>query len=352
VVGLMSERPQTPVRYAGYTPMIGPRWKLLVACACLSVAAVLGVQAWKGNLTHAAYASMVRSAHTMESAIQVMRAARVRLDLLQPRSIDPNQTGLVGSEYTDTTTSLGDLVAKRTVTNPDLAAAITRRIYDLNLPPRSPVLLVVSGSFVGGNIASVIALEALGHRPILISSLGASMFGATDAALTWLDIESELRGKNIIRAKSVAAVLGGGSATGGGLMDSGVDELRAAAMRNDVSLFETDDLDALLDRLETAVSAVATEGAISLLVNSGGSVIALGTCEDGDRIPTLVVGNPVGCVNGTPGLIVRAAQRGTPVLHLLNVKALAIDWGLPLDPIPLPIVGNNRFVYGATPSRE
>lgn len=347
----MAQRPQTPIRYAGYHPLASPRWKLLAAGVALSIAAWIGIEARQGSFTHSSYTQMVRAAHTMESAMQVVRGLRTRLDLMQPRTVDANQTGLIGSEYTDTTTSLGDLVAKRTATNPDLAAAITRRLYDIGLPPGSPVLIVVSGSFVGANIAAIIAVEALGHQPVLVSSLGASMFGATDAALTWLDIEAELRRTGVIRTKSSAAVIGGGSATGGGLMDSGVEQLREAAKRNDIPLIEADDLSELLDRVEVAATAAAG-GEVAMLVNSGGSVIALGTCEDGDRIPTLVLDREIACSAGLPGLIVRASRRGVPVLHLLNIKGLAAEWGLPFDPIPLPTVGNNKFVYGATPPSE
>jgi poly-gamma-glutamate system protein len=344
----MVQRPQAPLRYAGYHPLVSVSWKLLFAGVALSVAAWVGIEAWKGSFTHASYTQMMRSAHTMESASQVIRGLRTRLGLMQPRTVDPNQTGLIGSEYTDTTTSLGDLVAKRTATNPDLAAAITRRLHDLNLPAGSRILVVVSGSFVGANIAAIIAIEALGHRPVVISSLGASMFGATDARLTWLDIEAELRRAGVIRVKSSGAVIGGGSATGGGLADAGIEQLRDAAKRNDVPLFEAGELAELLHRIETTADAVSGDG-IALLVNSGGSVIALGTCEEGGRIATLVVDGGIPCTSGVPGLIVRAARRGLPVLHLLNIKGLAAEWDLPFDPIPLPTVGNNRFVYGATP---
>lgn len=344
----MAKRPQTPIRYAGYRPLTSPPWMLLVIGVALAVAGWIGVEAWKGSFTHPSYTQMVRAAHKMESAIQVVRGVRTRHGLMQPRTVDPNQTGLIGSEYTDTTTSLGDLVAKRTVTNPDLAAAITRRLYDVALPPGSPVLVVVSGSFVGANIAAIIALETLGHRPVLVSSLGASMYGATDAALTWLDIEAELLRRDIIRTRSSAVVIGGGSGTGGGLIESGVEQLRAAAARNGVPLIESADLSELLDGVEATAAAVAKDP-IALLVNSGGSVAALGTCEDGNQIPTLVIGREIACTAGLPGLIVRASRRGVPVLHLLNIKGLATEWGLPFDPTPLPTVGNNKFVYGATP---
>ena len=43
------------------------------------------------------------------------------------------------------------------------------------------------------------------------------------------------------------------------------------------------------------------------------------------------------------------AARNVPVLHLLNIKRLALDWGLPFDPVPLPTIGESKRVYGRLP---
>ena len=46
-----------------------------------------------------------------------------------------------------------------------------------------------------------------------------------------------------------------------------------------------------------------------------------------------------------PGLIHDFAGRGIPVINILNIKRLALDWGLPFDPVPLPAIGENPQVY-------
>lgn len=335
-----------PVRFADFYPRAAIPLVVLLVAAALSLGGWVALEANLGRFTHPAYATMLRAAHQMEAATQVARGQRARLHLMQSAVLDPNRTGLIGAEYTDTTTSLGDPAAKRTATNPDLAAAIARRIVDLGIEPGSPVLIVVSGSFIGGNIAAIVAAEAAGLVPELVSSLGASMHGATDEALTWLDIETELRAKGVIRARSRISLIGGGGAIGRGMMDEGRDALRAAALRNDVKLVEGPDLAVLLDEVETALYQRHAD-APALVINSGGSVAALGTCTDGDRIPhEMRADNAPRCAEGEAGLILREAAKGTPVLHLLNMRGLAADWGLPFDPVPLPSVGNNRAVYG------
>jgi poly-gamma-glutamate system protein len=39
----------------------------------------------------------------------------------------------------------------------------------------------------------------------------------------------------------------------------------------------------------------------------------------------------------TRGLLFEFAARGVPVIHLLHVRGLAKDNGLPYDPVPLPV---------------
>lgn len=323
-------------------------WKSLVVASVLSITAWWAVQAQNGNFTHDAYPDMMRAAQTMQAATQVARVQRTKLGLLQGKELDPNKTGLIGSEYTDTTTSLGDLPAKRTATNPDLAAAITRRILELDLPEGAPAMVVLSGSFIGANIATIIAVEAAGLRPIIVSSLGSSMYGATDAELTWLDIEGELHAKGIIASRSIASLIGGGSATGSNMSDEGLFSLREAAKRNGVELLEGDNLTELLDEVDRRVQEKAG-GKLAFFINSGGSVLALGTCLDGDRLP-LVVTQALPCSDGIPGMVVRRSRENIPSLHLLSLRGIAADWGLPFDPIPIPLTGNNKQVYG-TPTK-
>lgn len=318
----------------------------LALAAALSVAAWSLTETWLGGLTYPAYPQMLQAAHIMEAATQVARSQRQSLGLLQPASVDPNRTGLIGSEYTDTTTSMGELASKRTATNPDLAAAIVRSISRLDLPTGAPVMVSLSGSFIGGDIATLSAVEALGLRPFVVSSLGSSMYGATDPELTWLDIEAELRREGVISAKSAVALVGGGGAIGSNLMDDAVAALKDAAERNGIPMVSEADLSSMLDEIETLAETSLGAPPV-LLLNSGGAVVALGTCTDGHLLPQINDGTDLPCTDGEPGLIVRAARSGIPTIHLLNMRAVAADWDLPFDPIPMPLVGNNRALYGA-----
>jgi poly-gamma-glutamate system protein len=317
----------------------------------LIVAAVLSVGVWQATeyfvraAPHPHQVALVAAAHAALSAQREIARTKEEMGLLQSLATDPNQTGLIGPEWSEITTTIGDLPAKRTVANPDLAAMLARILLSFDPTPGAAVGLVLSGSFVGANLAAITAVEALGLRPVIVSSLGASMYGANDPTLTWLDMEALVRRAGIWQARSVAVVLGGESGAGGGLNQAGRELLMAAARRNGYQPFETSDFGELKQRIHVAVSDAAPAGLIAL-VNSGGSVLGMGTCLDAYRLRSGVVRGQLSCQSGVPGLAHDFARRGVPVINILNVKRLALDWGLPFDPVPLPAVGKNVHIYG------
>jgi len=329
---------------------IPPVW--LAALAVLSVALWLGAEFATQHPVHPRYAEMLNAARTMESASRVLVAERQMRGLMQGREIDPNRTGMIGSEFTAITTTLGDLAAKRTAANPDFAAALVRVVATLNLPRGAPVVIIVSGSFVGGNVAAIAAAEALGLRPVVIASLSASMWGATDPEFNWLDMAAVLRARGVIHARVAAAVLGGDGAVGGGMDAVGIAALRASAARDEVPLIEARPLAALIDALLGRVNASIAgagggETSPGVVINVGGALIGLGSCREAyELLPGLAARLP-SCTAGTPGLAMRLGQAGAPLLHVLNIRRLAVESGLPFDPVPLPMPGNNAAIYGS-----
>ncbi len=289
---------------------------------------------------------MIVAARTMQSAMSVLRAEKMQRGLMQPLDIDINQTGMIGAEFTGITTTLGELPAKRTATNPDLAALIVKLVSTLKLPAGSPVVVVISGSFVGADIATLAALEVLDLRPILIASLSASMWGANDPGFNLLDILSLLRQRGIIKTKAFAAVIGGEGAIGAGMDKAGIAALRASAERENIPLVDARPVSVMIDQLLSKVIQALPQGQnASAVINVGGALIGLGTCRESYEMPPGLLPKPV-CHDGTPGLVFRLAEQGLPMLNVLNMRRLAIEYGLPFDPVPLPVPGNNMAIYG------
>ena len=149
---------------------------------------------------------MLMAARSMQAASRVLWMERETRGLTPSTQADPNRTGMIGQEYTPITTTIGELAAKRTATNPDFAAALVRQIASLRLARGTPVVIVVSGSFVGGDVAAITATETLGLRPIVIASLSASMWGANEPEFNLIDMLAALRKMAAEQGKDPAKV--------------------------------------------------------------------------------------------------------------------------------------------------
>jgi poly-gamma-glutamate system protein len=335
---------------ASDAPRVQARLKTswLAAAAALSIALWLALELTLQPSIHPQFAEMLMAARSMQAASRVLWMEKEMRGLTPSAQTDPNRTGMIGQEYTPITTTIGELPAKRTAANPDFAAALIRQIASLKLARGAPVVIVVSGSFVGGDVAAITATETLGLRPIVIASLSASMWGANEPEFNLLDMLSVLRERNVIRTRVIASVLGGGGAIGGSMDADGIAALRRSAARDGVPIVETRPvaavIDALLMRINAAAGDTTRPGAV---INVGGALIGLGSCRESHEWPPGLTRRAPSCTDGTPGLAMRFAADGLPVLHIINMRRLALEWGLPFDPTPLPIPGNNRTIYGA-----
>jgi poly-gamma-glutamate system protein len=148
----------------------------------------------------------------------------------------------------------------------------------------------------------------------------------------------------VIASRSLVSVIGGERGVGAGLDPVGRAALAASALRHAVPIVEGHSLAAVINALATRVRA-AHPGGPALVVNIGGSLVGMGTCAGIEALPPGLTTVPLACGDGTPGLAGIFAQTGIPVLHVLNMRRLARELGLPYDPIPLPEPGRNRKVY-------
>jgi poly-gamma-glutamate system protein len=322
-----------------------PVW--LAVAAASSIALWLALEQALQRPIHPQFAEMLMAARSMQAASRVLWTEKDARGLTPSAQTDPNRTGMIGQEYTPITTTIGELPAKRTATNPDFAAALVRQIASLQLARGTGVVIVVSGSFVGGDVAAITASETLGLRPIVIASLSASMWGANEPEFNLIDMFATLREHNVIRTRAIAAVLGGGGAIGGSMDADGVAALRRSAMRDDVPIVQMRPVAALIDALLMRINAAAGDARPAAMINVGGALIGLGSCRESHEWPLGLTRKALPCSDGTPGLAMRLAADGLPVLHIINMRRLALEWGLPFDPAPLPIPGNNRAIYGS-----
>ena len=235
---------------------------------------------------------------------------------------------LIGDDYSDITTTLGVLEAKHTALNPEFAALFVRMLHDAGISSGDVVGVSLSGSFPSLSISMLAAMQTIGTQAAIISSLGASSFGANQAEMTWIDMERTLQKKGGLKYRSEMVTLGAESDTGGGLSEEGIAVLQVAARRNNVTLSHPRDFeDAVRQRVEFFTSRKAV-----LLVNIGGNHAMMGNCVHSSMIPNDYHRVLWTCLHNDRGAIFRLNEMGIPLLHVLNIRSLAVAHGLPLEP--------------------
>ena len=158
------------------------------------------------------YQDKIEASKIMEEALLVLKKEVKKIYPDEPilKDIDPNLTGLIFNRpHSPMTTFSGDLYSKQTVLKPNFAALIVDLFIKAGLSKGDTIAVGITGSMPGANIALLSACEAMGIVPAIITSVGASEWGATDPDFTWLDLESILYANNVVSNKSIAASLGG-----------------------------------------------------------------------------------------------------------------------------------------------
>ncbi|MBM3287485.1 MAG: poly-gamma-glutamate system protein, partial [Candidatus Eisenbacteria bacterium] len=255
------------------------------------------------------------------------------------------QSGLIGQEFTVTTTDRGVLEAKLTSVNPNFAAVFVQYFRELGLKPGDPVAVALTGSFPALNIAVLAAAEELRLAPIAITSIGASMWGANDPNFTWLDMESLLIKNGLLKTRSVAASIGGSNDRGRGLSPKGRSLLRQSADRNGVQIIWESTLEhSVAKRVEIYDLAAGPRG-VRAYANIGGGSASVGTQQSADLIRP-GISRSLKRYNWTQrGVLHHYAGKRVPVIHLLNVERVAEDHGLPITPESVPPVGEGEIFY-------
>lgn len=249
----------------------------------------------------------------------------IKLDPLN----DPYRTGLIGQERTPITSDRGIVTSKILATNPNFAAAFVELLLKAKVKKNSIVAAGLTGSLPGWNIAFYAACKALNLKPIIITSVGSSDWGANLPNLTWLDMERVLNEKGIFPYKSVAASIGGGADNGRGLSPEGRELIRGAIKRNNVLLIEENTLEESIKKRLEIYEKESKGNPVKCYINIGGGVASLGGSQNDRLIPAglskhLAIKNfPVHSV------LVQMAEKGIPIIHLLEVEKIAERYELP-----------------------
>lgn len=317
------------------------RWRLpFLYITAFAVVVLLSCVATRWGMTKGAlpiYEQQVAAAHRMLAAYDVLWAACP--GELKASTSDPNHTGLIGPELGDLLTTMGSLEAKRTSTNPDFAALFVRLFWELGLKPGDKIALGCSGSFPALILASLVAAEVTELEPLLMVSLGASSYGATSSEWTWLDMETVLLEQGLIHHMAAVVSLGGEGDIGASLPQEGREAGLSACRRNRITpLVEKTSRGQLERKLQ-----YLKDFQPKVFVNVGGNQVHVG--GEGYLLPPGVIRNPGRLPVAELGLVGWCLANGVPVIHLLHIREIALQYGLALDPIPFPVPGKSLVYF-------
>jgi len=293
----------------------------------------------------------MEAARVMARSLESIRRLRLSKGLSIDPVLDPNRTGIVGDEFSPLTTSVGDVEAKRTAANPAFAALLVRLLDQANLSRGDVVAVGGSGSFPALVLATLCAARALELEPVVIYSVGASMYGANIPGFTFPDMLEALRADGILPYR-LAAVSPGGRGDGGSgvLFDEDGTTLLDETRRLGLPVVGGSSLaERIRARLRIFEDTAGTRP-IRCFVNIGGASANFGAGEESLKLPNgLVRKAPAIPASATRGLAFEFLSRGIPVIHLLHVKGLARDHGLPFDPVPFPPIGEGMIYVKEKP---
>ena len=112
--------------------------------------------------------SKVQAATRMQEAMNILKLFRMEKGVFVDIENDPNETGLVGAQFSLITTDEGDLDAKLTTLDPNFAAAMIELLSRAGLTTDDTVAVLLTGSMPGANMAVLIAAETLGINTVEI----------------------------------------------------------------------------------------------------------------------------------------------------------------------------------------
>ena len=281
--------------------------------------------------------ALLKAAMNMDNSLNTISAYSTQNHINTDNPEDPWHTGLIGPEWSDLTTTIGDPAAKRTTINPNFAALIAHLLIEAGVQKGDTIAIGSSASFPALLIASLAASKALELHPIVIFSFGSSSFGASNPEFNLWDIYRLLLDKNSTDFKPAAASIGGEDDTGSEFEQGLSDRIRKSLSDAAIPLISEKELQKNLSEREK-IYFNGNPKRIKAFINSGGGYANLGNSQAVLNIKPGLIKKATIPEPSRQGMIHVMLQNNIPVIHLLFIKGLAQKYHLPWDPGSQPAI--------------
>jgi poly-gamma-glutamate system protein len=280
---------------------------------------------------------MLNASRIMKEAVFMIREHNDRSGIEIDGALDPARTGLIGPGYSALVTTKGNLAAKRTATNPNMAGLIVYLLEKAGVKKGDTIAIGSSASFPGLLIASLAAARVLEVKPVFIFSLGASSYGASNPDFNLLHIFLLLQKQGLFADEPAAVSLGGQGDMGKEFKAEMKRQLIEQIRQTGIPfIYEPDFRKNVLQRMAIYRNN-APGGKISAFINSGGGEANIG-------LSSLVLKVKPGLNSTLPlvpenkrGVLFEMASLNVPCIHLLFIKGLVQKYNVPYDATSIPV---------------
>ena len=260
-------------------------------------------------------------------------------------------TGMIGAEYTAITTTIGNLDSKITSLDPNFTAVYIKMFNKLSLKKGDEIVINMSGSFPMLDISCMIAAEEYGLKPFIMTSVGASSYGATNPAFTIFDMLEYLYEKGIVKHRINIVSLGGSSDIGenfGEFNDYHDRELIIDRInKSGIKFLYEKKFDTNIEKRLEIINEHCDD--VKLFVNIGGNSVGIGINENAyyQSNGILYAKNykQTSNTHAGEGLIIKFLSSGVNTIQMLNIKDIALEYGLEYGINKLPEVGVGEAYY-------
>lgn len=245
-------------------------------------------------------------------------------------SDDKLKTGFIGVEWSNLTTTLGSLEAKRTSADPLWAEQFLHWFDKQGLQAGDPVVIYSSSSFPAMLFSAVVAAESSGLRVLLAVSLGSSTWGANREDFPLPSMWKTLTEGGYVKTRPAFYTPGGAAEAGSNLEPEIMQMFSRISEEEGIPLIIPRTLDEMVNyKVERMI-----EFKPKLFISIGGSNANLGDSADAAEIPNgLLLPNGSGSYPIGDGTISHALTSGIPTLNILNIRQLAAESGIPWNPV-------------------
>jgi poly-gamma-glutamate system protein len=305
----------------------------------LSLVFFILAQILPSRAANAVIEKMVEASRIMSQATSVLKECRKDKAPAVDPSSDVNRTGLIGTRLSPITTSLGNLEAKRTTTNPNFAGLVVYLLKEAGVEEGDTIAVGASGSFPALIVAVLSASKAMDLNALIIASLGASQWGANLPDFHWLHMYDCLWNNGVFAYTPVGISLGGEQDRGEDMEEEGRRLLTKAMEEKGIPVVNEPGLEPTVEAKMRLYLEAAGEKPIKAFVNIGGSWSNLGTDREVLSLKPGVVRFHRIPSKKSRGVLYEMGTRNVPVIHLLFIRGLVERYGLAWDPVPLPQPG-------------